>query len=381
MQEDEMNDSIILEKISKYYKLKTDYETSLKTTKVKRCIICNGLGGNSFSQKIENNSRFLIAKCTANNECNFLIKINVGYYVNNHDAITDIKNEINDTKRKIILFKNNILFGVLDNKIELAVVKNIKNNKNFQSLTEKEKENNIANFKKKYTNEQTEIDNVYVFKNLMQYLEDNISIHDAYYNNFKIGGEEESMNIIIRKYESQIIQILNNELNNNDALLNNYVLKIIYDAYNSNIFSNKNVDFTSYYMCTYFINKIEQYLSIEQDENEMNKTINNILKSILFQFNKILTVKYSNSMFAQTPNGEIKLIKTNIYQKSLNEGPSGVEVINFDYTLPQISVEDLELQSTETEPETSNKNKNNKTIRQKSVNPKKKTKTIRKKNK
>lgn len=124
-------DDDILEEISKYYKLKRNYEEKIEKNKnkikriegisnnekkrriislKKKCINCNRDGGTIFN--ITNKT--LEAKCGNVEPCDLNININKKSYDNVINLYNLSKDKITNDKYKIIIIKLNLLFGYIE---------------------------------------------------------------------------------------------------------------------------------------------------------------------------------------------------------------------------------------------------------------------------
>jgi hypothetical protein len=121
------------EMLNKYYKLKEKYEKTIKEVKLNiikspgswkekrrefsklkfKCINCKRPVSTKFYTTVdENQDRTIGALCgDTENPCNLNIKINLGIYSNLRDNIQNDKNNINVNKGKIIIEKNDEMFG------------------------------------------------------------------------------------------------------------------------------------------------------------------------------------------------------------------------------------------------------------------------------
>jgi predicted NAD-dependent protein-ADP-ribosyltransferase YbiA (DUF1768 family) len=100
----------VLSAIDNYYKLKSKYEMNKKA----KCIFCGTDGFTIFKTINSNGNRTLIAECNSTNTCSKKIKILTGKIENFYEKISLLKQEIKRLKLKIILYKNDILFGYVN---------------------------------------------------------------------------------------------------------------------------------------------------------------------------------------------------------------------------------------------------------------------------
>jgi len=111
-------DENILEKINDYYLQKKEYDDKLKKNKRKdkpKCIFCDKVGGTIFKTEVDIGSRVLTAKCGNKlDSCSNEIIINIGRIELFSDKIKQLKNNIEETKKKIIYYKNDLLFGYIN---------------------------------------------------------------------------------------------------------------------------------------------------------------------------------------------------------------------------------------------------------------------------
>tara|TARA_Y100000389_G_C17466566_1_gene526199 strand:+ start:2541 stop:3341 length:801 start_codon:yes stop_codon:yes gene_type:complete len=145
--------------LNKYYKLKNNYETSIKksvsklissdlTTKEKQekfselkkqCIVCRKSGGTIFIQEGNN----LIAKCGhIDSPCKLNINLQRAKYIKISNEIFKLNTEINNKKADIIQTKLNFLFGFTQESKTLEVFNQFKSElisevKQYQLVNEK----------------------------------------------------------------------------------------------------------------------------------------------------------------------------------------------------------------------------------------------------
>jgi hypothetical protein len=100
----------VLSAIDNYYKLKSKYEM----TKKNKCIFCGNEGSTIFKTLCINGNKTLIAECKSSHSCSKNIKILTGKIENFHEKISLLKQQIEKLKLKIILYKNDILFGYVN---------------------------------------------------------------------------------------------------------------------------------------------------------------------------------------------------------------------------------------------------------------------------
>jgi predicted NAD-dependent protein-ADP-ribosyltransferase YbiA (DUF1768 family) len=94
--------------IENYYKLKSKYEMNKKPN----CIFCGNGGSTIFKTFKMNGNKILVAECeNRSNTCSKKIQILTGKIENFHEKISLLKQNIEKLKVKIILYKNDILFG------------------------------------------------------------------------------------------------------------------------------------------------------------------------------------------------------------------------------------------------------------------------------
>ncbi len=136
-----------IEALNTYHKLQNEYKESIQNLKkniintklsVKekqreirklkpKCINCKRPVGSIFSSKIENKenlsdkSRHLIAMCgDRTNPCPLQINIDLGYFVNIKEDVFIDEKQISEYKKKIILDKNDLLFGYITSQEAVA---------------------------------------------------------------------------------------------------------------------------------------------------------------------------------------------------------------------------------------------------------------------
>ena len=148
-----MSENTSLNDLELYFKLKNKYETlsNKKKNKIKKtikdkneqkilinsirlkCVHCNQPGGTLFSVKDE----FLIAKCKANKNCGFNLKIQKGKIENYKLFSKTNKQKIEKIKEKIIQNKLKLLYNLENEEVILAEFDTLKSE--YQEETMKEK--------------------------------------------------------------------------------------------------------------------------------------------------------------------------------------------------------------------------------------------------
>ena len=115
-----LNDEVI-EKMNDYYFQKKEYDDKLKKNKKKdrsykpKCIFCDKIGGTIFKTEVDMGSRVLTAKCGNKiDPCSNEIIINTGRIELFSEKITLLENNIKEIKKKIIYYKNDLLFGYIE---------------------------------------------------------------------------------------------------------------------------------------------------------------------------------------------------------------------------------------------------------------------------
>jgi len=198
--------------------------------------------------KNKEESRILEAYCNCNNKCKFKININLGTYVYISDAIAEINDELNYTKKRIIIHKNDIFFGIIKNSSD-------------------------------------------IFQGLVKQLELLNSDYNTYYENNILFNSNQVSDDNVKQSEKELIRIINTF---NDVIMSNPVLKLLYDIQRHDLFYNGSLSFINYYVCIYFItlinneiNKLKQ-LEYNKEKNKKNK----LLKQIKELFNRIVKHKY-----------------------------------------------------------------------------------------
>lgn len=135
--------------MNKYYKLKNDYTEAIQNEKknilnkmkgfsVKekriefkklkpKCINCKRPVGSIFSTKVNEGERNLIALCGDRVQpCPLNIDIQLGYVMNCEDERISDQKEISEYKKKIIMEKNDLLFGYITSQEAVANFENMK---------------------------------------------------------------------------------------------------------------------------------------------------------------------------------------------------------------------------------------------------------------
>ena len=303
---DEFN-KLIMNNINKYYKLKKDYNDTVETMKKTllknmnlsrkerkkmfdkfspKCIACGCQGGTMFrTYKNENSDRILEAYCKCPDKCDFKININVGLYKIINKSIVEMTDELNAVKKKIIIHKNDLLFGI-------------------------QKEDND------------------VFKNLVSNLEDLNSEYGAYsdhyvqYNDNNVNNEKVILN------ETELIRVVNLF---DDAMMSNPLLKSLQNFQNSDLFIEGSLTYINYYVCQYFLRNINIEINkMKEDENYYNLTSkSNALKfkkkealvTTKELFERIVKYKYGKNNFKKDETTNVITFLNNFTNSmEFNEG-------------------------------------------------------------
>jgi hypothetical protein len=309
-------DALTQQNVDKYYKLKNEYEISLGLRKQNiinnsklskkekqiafkqlnaKCIGCQSDGGTSFrSYKNKNGLRILEAFCKSTPKCDFKIILNLGSYIIINDSIVDIFKELNDIKKQIIIHKNNLLFGINDEK-----------NQSFKTL----------------------VDNLEGANSDYSYF----SEHYLNFNDNLIGEEK----IIL--FEKELMRVINTF---DDAIMSNNVLKLLKRVLNSDLFVDGSLSFKNYYVCRYFIKKIGTEINRVNEQNNINELeMENdsldykkykLLINCRKLFNRILKYKYSKFKFKY--DEKINMISfinnyANILEASVGDDAKTIEFV------------------------------------------------------
>jgi hypothetical protein len=123
-----------IEGLNIYYKLKNEYDMNINQNKKKimdnklswrekrlqfnklkaKCINCNRSVGTVFSNKLMKDSRHLIAMCgDRENPCSLNINIDLGQTFVLDDMIKESEKETSDSKKEVVITKNDLLFGYI----------------------------------------------------------------------------------------------------------------------------------------------------------------------------------------------------------------------------------------------------------------------------
>lgn len=282
-------DSLLLNNINKYYKLKNEYQEGINQMKQSilnnknlsrkerkkiyeeykpKCIACGCEGGTKFwSYKNENEARILEAYCKCSNKCNFRINLNLGSYNIMEHSIRSINDELNEIKKQIIVHKNDTLFGV------------VKENSNiFERLI-----NNLEQLNSEYTD----------------YFE-----YNTMFNDNTVSEEN------VRLSENELIRTINTF---DDAMMSNYVLNLLNKFQNNNLFIENSITFTNYFVCNYFIRSInneinkmkemDNYYDLTEENNLLDFRKKKALIKIKELFDRIVKYKYGKIHFKRNVKG------------------------------------------------------------------------------
>jgi hypothetical protein len=276
-------DTLLISNINKFYKLKNEYETAIlkkkqlliNNTKLSRkerkqlynnfapkCIACGCEGGTIFrSYKNENMERILEAYCKCSSKCNLKINLNLGSYDILGKLISAINEELNQVKKKIIVHKNDTLFGIVK---EGSYI--------FQTLV-----NNLEQLNSEYTD----------------YFE-----YNTMFNDNTVSQEN------VRLSEKELIRIINTF---DDALMSNNVINMLHNIQSNDLFIEKSITFTNYFVCMYFVRSInneinkmkemDNYYDLTEEKNPLSFRKNKALLSVKELFNRIIKYKFGKINF------------------------------------------------------------------------------------
>jgi hypothetical protein len=156
----EQNDSEFIEALKKYYRFKSEYDDSLKVEKKKimsmeglsikdkrneflklkkKCVNCKRPVGTIFNIKLSGETvgkdRHLIAICGDRNEpCPLNIDINIGAINDIRNILNGYESDLNEYKNKVIVDKNDLLFGYISSENAVEKFDELKND--IKSTTE-----------------------------------------------------------------------------------------------------------------------------------------------------------------------------------------------------------------------------------------------------
>jgi hypothetical protein len=276
-------DSLLISNINKYYKLKNEYETGILKKKqslinnkklsrkerkqlynkfAPKCIICGCEGGTKFrSYKNENQARILEAYCKCSTKCNLKINLNLGSYNIIGKSIGNINEELNQLKKKIIIHKNETLFGIVKEDTDI-----------FQTLV-----SNLEQLNTEYTD----------------YFE-----YNTMFNDNTISEEN------VRLSEKELIRIINTF---DDAIMSNNVLKMLHNIQSNDLFIENSITFTNYFVCVYFVKSInneinkmkemDNYYDLTQENSPLNYKKKKALINVKELFNRIIKYKFGKINF------------------------------------------------------------------------------------
>lgn len=276
-------DDLLISNINKYYKLKNDYESGIFQKKqslinnknlsrkerkqlynkfAPKCIACGCEGGTIFrSYKNENQARILEAYCKCSSKCNLKINLNLGSYDIIGKSIGNINEELNQIKKKIIVHKNDTLFGLVKEGSDI-----------FQTLV-----NNLEQLNSEYT----------------EYFE-----YNTMFNDNTVSEEN------VRLSEKELIRIINTF---DDAMMSNNVLKILHNVQKDELFIDNSISFTNYFVCVYFVRSInnqinkmkemDNYYDLSQENSPINYKKKKALINVKELFNRIIKYKFGKINF------------------------------------------------------------------------------------
>lgn len=276
-------DSLLINNINKFYKLKNEYESGILQKKqsfinnknlsrkerkqlynkfAPKCIACGCEGGTKFrSYKNENGSRILEAYCKCSNKCNLKINLNLGSYNIIGNTISTISDELDQIKKKIIVHKNDILFGIFDK-------------------------------------------GSYIFENLVSVLEQLNSEYTEYFEYNTMFNDNTMSEENVKLSEKELIRIINTF---DDAMMSNDVLKILHNIQSNDLFIENSITFTNYFVCTYFVKSInseinkmkqmENYYELSEELSPINYKKKKALLNVKELFNRIIKYKYGKFNF------------------------------------------------------------------------------------
>lgn len=276
-------DDLLISNINKFYKLKNEYETIILQKKqslinnkhlsrkerkqlynkfAPKCIVCGCEGGTKFrSYKNENQARILEAYCKCSSKCNLKINLNLGSYNIIGKSISTINEELNQLKKKIIVHKNDTLFGIVNEDTDI-----------FQRLV-----NNLEQLNTEYTD----------------YFE-----YNTMFNDNTVSEEN------VRLSEKELIRIINTF---DDAMMSNNVLKMLHNIQSNDLFIENSITFTNYFVCVYFVRSInneinkmkemDNYYDLTQENSPLNYKKKKALINVKELFNRIIKYKFGKINF------------------------------------------------------------------------------------
>ena len=301
--EDENNFNI---KLNEYYRLKSEYESSINSLKSKirydksltkgqkidkikalqsKCINCKRNGGTIFLQEYVDNERILSAICNhPNNPCNLDIKLSIGIFYILSDLLNEIEDEIRIIKNKIIDYKNKQLFNFISNDEVITIFDNLKSeiNDNFSVLEEynnllMKKTENILNtdeYKKEFEYLQTYIlqfkDCIkkYNETNNIKFISDAVSIY--------IGNISSTNKVILDlKYKENLV--VYNPLDNEYSLIQN-----------KNRIADLEIDISKQKVISFVIGNVKYNTDISYEDNKSQAFIVSMNNSTIEWNNKSL---------------------------------------------------------------------------------------------
>jgi len=137
------------EAVNIYYKMKSQYENNIskikrsileapdKSVKEKRgmfqkkkikCLNCKRPVGTNFMTTVTNGSRILVAVCGDRTDpCPLKIRLNMGRVVLIPDNINKIKKEMDIYKRQVIMEKNDLIFGYINDNVAIELFEKLNN--------------------------------------------------------------------------------------------------------------------------------------------------------------------------------------------------------------------------------------------------------------
>jgi len=317
-------DSLLISNINKFYKLKKEYESGIQQKKqvlinnknisrnerkqlynkfAPKCIACGCEGGTQFrTYKNENQARILEAYCKCSNKCNLKINLNLGSYNIIGNSISAINDELNEIKKKIIIHKNDTLFGVVKEGYDI-----------FEVLV-----NNLEQLNSEYTD----------------YFEYNTLFNDNTVSEENVILSEKELNRIINTFD--------------DAMMSNNVLKTLHKIQNSYLFTENSLTFTNYFVCIYFIRNInneinklketDSYYELTEENSPLNYRKKKALLNVKELFNRIIKYKYGKNKFKiDVKTNNITFVNNFANNTEINEA-GGTKINDFIIDVKKINV-------------------------------------------
>jgi len=276
------------EAINKYYYLKGEYEKEINDSKLvvkhlkglstkerrqmylkqkHKCVNCKRPVGSKFTTTLNDlDERSLIALCgDVKSPCPLNINIYLGTITDFRDEITEEENEINKLKKKIIIDKNDLIFGYITS--EQAV-------ENFDKIKDElsSKIKTYESLKDIVIDITDGIDNVESLKKKENILDDTIVQFKKMVHDFEKTKDVQYIQDLIEIYINKLLPIITYDDNGNPKKNNNLLKNIMTEKYSYVAVEKNELDEDGVYKLIQIPHTIQDF-EFDSSEDNSNKII------------------------------------------------------------------------------------------------------------